>query len=286
MAGDPPLDSVVGMLALNWEPVDPAGSPPVLGEHGVHLWALDLESAESRLSGYLTGADRARGARILQQDKRRLYLGGRAGMRYLLSAYTGLPVADIGFAYGARGKPVLANTMASAGPRFNYSLSRDKVLYAISPDRELGVDMEALPRRASAESLARRTLTAREREAWASLPASTRNDAMLCSWTRKEAYGKALGVGIRYNLNSVSLFDTPLRPRFSSPRTGLFADTDPTGMPSSLEGLQIRMPFPAVAALMYSSAGPGSELPVVEGRQLAVGGVIPPTTTTTNRETL
>ena len=130
--------------------------------------------------------------------------------------------------------------------------------------------MEALPRRTNAELLARRSLTQSERTAWMGLPHSVRNDAMLCCWTRKEAYGKALGVGIRYYLNEVDLFSCPSSFRFSTSRTGLFKETNKAVMPGLLNGLQIEMPFPAVAALMYSVGNGQTGNPQVQGKQLVL----------------
>ncbi len=268
MPGEPALEAVVGMLALNWEAMDPASQQALPNPGAIDLWSLDLTTQGTALARCLTPADHARGARIVNAEKRRLYLGGRAGMRYLLGAYTGIPATGIGFAYGSRGKPVLAEP--SVGLHFNYSLSRDKVLYALATDRELGVDMEALPRPIAAARLARGKLAADERSAWESLPEARQNDAMLCCWTRKEAYGKALGVGIRYYLGAVSLFADPARYDFRTPRTGLFADTDTVGMPAALAGVQVGLPFAAVASLMYPAIEANDSRPRIHGRRLEI----------------
>lgn len=271
MPGETRLESAVAMLVPGWEHSNPVQHTPLLGDNSIHLWALDLEQNEADLAIYLSSADHQRAGRIAQAVKRRLYLGGRAGMKCLLSTYIGVPARDLEFAYGVRGKPVLADSMPAPGIHFNYSLSQNKVLYAFSADRELGVDMEALPRRTNAELLARRCLTQSERTAWMNLPESVHNDAMLCCWTRKEAYGKALGVGIRYYLNEVDLFSCPASSRFSSSRAGLFKKTHRVAMPDWLDGLQIRMPFPAVAALMYSLGNGQTGNPQVQGKQLVLG---------------
>ena len=268
MSSEPALSDHVGMLSLDWEPADPRPRAAASPSGDIHLWTADLATLGDTLSAYLTASDISRGARIVNAGKRRLYLGGRAGMRLLLSTYTGVPADAIRLGYGARGKPELVDGVPDGRLRFNYSLSRDKVLYALAEDRELGVDIETLPRRTSADSLAARKLTALERAAWIALPEKMRNDAMLCCWTRKEAYGKALGVGIRYNLGQVALFDAPGSCWFGTPRAGLFPDTDTCGMSASLAGVQVGMPFPAVAALMYP--GDRRDRPVIRARQLVI----------------
>ena len=267
MSSQPALSDHVGMLSLDWRPAvpRPRAAGPLQGD--IHLWAVDLASLGGTLSACLTPADISRGERIVDAGKRRLYLGGRAGARYLLSAYTGIPANDIRFGYGARGKPELLDG-AGGRLRFNYSLSGNRVLYALADDRELGVDIEVLPRRTSADCLAARKLTAAERTAWNAMPKRLRNDAMLCCWTRKEAYGKALGVGIRYNLGQVALFDMPGSCWFDTPRAGLFSGTDTSGMPASFAGVQVKMPFPAVAALVYP--GDGRDRPPIRSWQLDI----------------
>jgi hypothetical protein len=46
-------------------------------------------------------------------------------------------------------------------------------------------------------------------------PCTVSPDAFLACWTRKEGYGKAVGVGIRYPLDSVELCLDCAEPRFT-----------------------------------------------------------------------
>ena len=93
---------------------------------------------------------------------------------------------------------------------------------------------------------------------------------MLCCWTRKEAFGKTLGVGIRYNLGAVTLFYDLGNSRFQTPVHGLFGNTDTDGMPTQLEGIQLTLPFPAVASLMYPADANGMEQPAISANRLIV----------------
>ena len=270
MPGEAVLADHVGMMPLAWNAHNPAQTPPILESGAIHLWTVDLTRYGRELARHLIQSDRDRGSRLLDDNKRQLYLGGRAGMRLLLSVYTGIAFDAIRFGYGPRGKPVLANDESPIRPLFNYTLSRDKVLYALSLDHELGVDMEVLPRPTAAEQLAARKLTDSEQRAWRGIPASLQNNAMLCCWTRKEAYGKALGVGIRYNLGQVSLFNDPAGSCFRTPVHGLFEDTASDGLPAQLEGRQLELPFAAVAALMYPVDNDDLIPPTISAHRLIV----------------
>ena len=246
------LQDVVSTLKLDWKPSGSAISIPALSRDCIHLWALDLakETIES-IASNTTDEDKRRASRIGDDRKKHLYLGGRAGIRSLLSLYTGISPSDIRFSYGNRGKPELANEVDGAIPTFNYTLSRDKVLYVVSQERRLGIDMEVFPRTINASLMARRKLTETERRNWENLPYELGNDSMLCCWTRKEAYGKAIGVGIRFELGRVNLFDHLHLSHWRTELVGLFKYTDRESMPRLLEGVQLGLPFEAAASLMY-----------------------------------
>lgn len=193
-------------------------------------------------------------------------LGGRAGLRRLLCAYSGLDNAALRLGRGARGKPKLLNRLpgdhggdgdgdhGGDGGRelcFNYSLSGGWALYAFAWNRALGIDLETLPRANNSAGLARRVLSAAELKAWRKLsaPAPDAAAAMLACWTRKEAYGKALGVGIRYHMRRAEVF-ADAGPRWRCAVAGLFPGTVADTDARVLHGVQLATPFPGIAALV------------------------------------
>jgi len=233
----------------------------------IHLWAA--ETARLQSAGALLTADECASlARLRALARRAMALGGRAGLRVLLRAYTGLANRELRFCAGARGKPALANALPGGELCFNYSLSGGRALFAFAWNRQLGVDLETLPRRINAERLAQRTLGAAERRAWRGMPAHHRDAAMLACWTRKEAYGKALGVGIRYFLHRAPVcacLDSPLwqcrvRGLFAARDDARDARDDAPDDARVLHGLQVAPPFAGLAALVYDGdalASPG-----------------------------
>ena len=237
----------------------------------IHLWTMDIDLSVDVPAGIpasasptdtpmalLSAAELARASRLRKRMRRAMYLGGRIGMRRLLSAYTGIANRRLRFGYGARGKPVLANPLPGGELCFNYSLSGAKALYALAWNRQVGVDLECLPRKVNAASLARRKLSAAERWAWRALPHERQTRAMLACWTRKEAYGKALGVGIRYTLNQASVcadlnaavWQCEVRGLFDGNGDGDGGDAQQSGA-RVLHGIQLSLPFNAAAALVY-----------------------------------
>ena len=263
------LQEVVSTLKLEWRSSADRSLLPRLSRDSIHVWAFDLATENFQsISPNITEEDESRASRIANTEKRHLYLGGRAGIRSLLSLYTGISPSDLKFGYGNRGKPRLMNELDGAAPTFNYTLSRDKVLYAISQQRHLGIDMEVFPRTINASLMARRKLTETERKNWLDLPSDLGNDSMLCCWTRKEAYGKAIGVGIRFELGQVKLFDRLHECHWQTGLVGLFRHSDRKNMPRLLEGVQLDLPFDATASLMYDINSGESDRPQILAMRL------------------
>src|SRR5437016_5710805 len=78
----------------------------------VHVWSLALDLPEptiDSLRASLSAEEQARAARYLFDKHRRRFIACRGQVRQILSAYLGAAAAEIGFRYGAKGKPVLAD---------------------------------------------------------------------------------------------------------------------------------------------------------------------------------
>ncbi len=244
--------NAVAERAFEWRSAERA---PALGPDQIHLWmampeAMRMMFETPRCRLMLSGRERRRAARIADPVKQRLYVAGRAGCRVLLEHYTGVDNAELEFVCGPRGKPELRHSARYDGLKFNYTVSAGHVLYGFARNRNLGVDMEVFPRPVAAGRFAGRILTTREAWSWAGVPADQANHAMLCCWTRKEAYGKLLGVGIRYAMNRVTLFSDLHRDHWHTGTAGSFEGGNPVP-DGRLCGIQVGLPVAGTAALMF-----------------------------------
>jgi 4'-phosphopantetheinyl transferase len=164
----------------------------------IHIWTARLDSGagdRQTESETLSPEEIDRAGRYRFEHDRRRFIAARATLRLLLAGYLGTRPASLRIVSGSRGKPELA-AGASSWLKFNISHSEDLAVFAIGCGRELGVDVERVRTDMDFEPLVDRVLSEAERGALDQLAPEARRRAFYRYWTRKEAYLKALGVGL------------------------------------------------------------------------------------------
>jgi 4'-phosphopantetheinyl transferase len=154
----------------------------VIGPGEIHIWRAPLDRVDSVET--LDDLERERAARFRFEEHRKRFIAAHVALRRILSRYH----QPVRFATGEFGKPHLIDSPV----RFSMSHSGDLGLYAVALETEVGIDVERVSERADAVSLALRFFPPEEAAAVAADPA-----CFLRIWTRREAYLKALGIGIR-----------------------------------------------------------------------------------------
>jgi 4'-phosphopantetheinyl transferase len=191
-----------------------SGEWPQIGDE-IHVWhsALDLaEEVLSTLKASLSLEERARADRFHFENDKNRFIVARGLLRKLLSGYLHANPAALEFSYGEHGKPDLSGANASAGLCFNLSHSSNLAVYAIAKNRNLGIDVEHVRPDAAGEDIAARYFSARELSDLRTLPPESRADGFFRCWTRKEAYLKATGMGLRIPLDSFAVSLLPGQP--------------------------------------------------------------------------
>jgi 4'-phosphopantetheinyl transferase len=167
------------------------------------VWAIGLEQPAHVVAGlgrYLD-ADEVRAATARRapgaHDR---YVVAHGALREILAALTATTPAAVKIDRRCRhcgdpahGKPELTD---APGLSFSLSHSTSVALVAVAQDTRVGVDVELIRVRRHLEKLAARVMTPDEYAAWGAVPPASRTAAFLLSWTAKEAYLKALGVGL------------------------------------------------------------------------------------------
>jgi 4'-phosphopantetheinyl transferase len=191
----------------------PAPGPAAPDHALVHVWrrSLDREAVdETDLAALLSRDERLRAERFRSRRDASRFIVARATLRQILGAYLAVAPDRLVFVTGPHGKPALAWPRASL--TFSVSHCEGLALYAIARGRRVGVDVERRRPVDDLDDLAARVFAASERAELAALSAERRGQAFLDGWTRKEAFVKALGEGLRYPLDTVVVSLDPAAP--------------------------------------------------------------------------
>ena len=178
------------------------GDAPPLGDREVHLWRIDLHGAPwPDTAAILDTSERDRAARFVFPRDRNRYLCAHYAVRVLLGAYLVVSPAMVRIVPDHHGKPMLDDRALG----FNLSHSGDCALLAVSRVAEIGVDVEMLRLPHEARQLAKSVFSAAELETLSNLSDDALETAFFTCWTRKEAYLKALGIGLTVNPATVTV---------------------------------------------------------------------------------
>ncbi|AOY82850.1 4'-phosphopantetheinyl transferase superfamily protein [Moorena producens JHB] len=185
-----------------------------LFNHDVHLWRAQLELSElliEKLATTLSEDEQQRAERFYFERDRKHFIAGRGLLRQILGRYLGMNPRQVEFCYGKRGKPALKETCGGKRLRFNVSHSHGLILYAITQDQRIGVDLEYLRPMPDAEQLAQRFFSPQEYAVICSVSEEQKHKAFFQGWTSKEAYLKAIGEGLA-GLEQVEVSVNPAEP--------------------------------------------------------------------------
>ncbi|MBW4651005.1 MAG: 4'-phosphopantetheinyl transferase superfamily protein [Kastovskya adunca ATA6-11-RM4] len=180
----------------------------------VHIWRAELNLPEWRLqhlAQLLSPDEQQRAERFYFEQHRQRFIAARGILRTLLGRYLAIEPHQLQFRYQPRGKPVLVESCGGKQLFFNLSHSNDLALYAVTLERQVGIDLEYLRPISDAEQLAKRFFSAGEYEAIRALSPSQKQEAFFRYWTCKEACIKATGEGLA-QLDKVEISLTPEAP--------------------------------------------------------------------------
>ena len=166
----------------------------------VHLRLVDLDDARwDAFTTSLSVDEEARASRFRTTALARSYRRGRAALRQVLAYYAGQPPRSLAMQYGEFGKPALRGHDV----QFNLSHSGKRALIAVSA-LPVGVDLEWIHPRLVVEDLAPIVCNGAEDAYLRQLPEDARRAAFFQLWTQKEAYCKALGIGLQKTLTDIA----------------------------------------------------------------------------------
>ncbi len=173
----------------------------------VHVWHLaadrvDDPGAVGALEALLSPEERARQGRYARRGDRLQFLLARVLARTVLGSYLGRTCGSLHFTTNAYGKPILLRAAGCPGVQFNLTHSHGAIVCAVSPTRDVGIDVEDAGRNLAFLDLADRYFAPPEAAHLRTLPEPDCRAAFFAIWTLKEAFVKALGQGLTYPLDA------------------------------------------------------------------------------------
>ena len=162
---------------------------------------------DQRYWAVLDKLEQTQASRIKQPLLQHRYVEIHGRLRILLGQWLNESPDLLKISRTAQGKPYLADY-----PKLSFNLSHtgDYVLFAVTRQAQLGVDIEVCKARANLAGLVAKCFSKQEQAYWSQLPKSDQVPAFYRFWTQKEAFVKATGAGIALGLNACVI--NPLYP--------------------------------------------------------------------------
>lgn len=234
----------------------PLSLPP--GE--VDVWLLDYRHAQRFAvpPGLLSADERAQQASLIDDAQRRRFQLRCAALRTVLSSYAATPPNAWQFGTGRYGGRHLIPTQATAsGLVFSLSHSSRYTVIGITRQARLGVDVQPVHSSFDLQAIAGRFFAPAERAALATLDPARIPQAFCEHWTLKEAYTKAVGLGLTMALDDI-IFDltAPHTVGYTLPAGGSHGS-------AHWHMAQCLLPGKQILAVCCEHGGPSVTLPTV-----------------------
>jgi 4'-phosphopantetheinyl transferase len=224
-----------------------------LGKSEIHVWQISLAQdaeAENQLKRCLSPEERERAARLHSPQDCRRFVIRRAVLRHLLGGYTGSGPEAVCLSQSTHGKPFLEPRENPDALAFSCSHSADLALIALARGREVGVDIEFHRPLPEADELLGACFSPLEIAELAKAPEALKQKIFFDCWTRKEAFVKAIGLGLSYPLDRFSVSSSP-----DQPAALLRVEDDPQAVERwSIQSLEVHPHFSAALAFEGKNA--------------------------------
>lgn len=179
-----------------------------LQKNEIHIWRANLNLpalALHKISAWLSPEESARAQRLINVIHQQRYRASHAILRDILAKYVGIKPHMLRFQFSTHGKPCLDKGQNQLHLQFNMTHSRDMALYAVTSNIEVGIDIEYIQSHLEGMKIAKRYFSENEYEQLLSLPEPEQLNGFYRCWTRKEAFLKAIGLGLSFPLKNFDM---------------------------------------------------------------------------------
>lgn len=171
----------------------------------IHIWYIninDYQNHTNELMHYLDDQENKRAQQFKFAKDRNSFICSHAILRRLLSKYCNCDQKKILYNYNAFNKPSLNNDY---NINFNLSHSFHRGIIAITKNHPIGIDIEYMKNKPILDDLAKRFFSAHEYNEYKILPQQQKTLGFYNCWTSKEAFVKAVGMGLTFPLKNFTV---------------------------------------------------------------------------------
>lgn len=183
-------------------------SMPRLMPNTIHVWRTILpvhQDIRKTLEKNLSLDEKHRANTFRFAADAETFIVARGVLRDIIARYINVSPQDILFKYTKFGKPYLSNSNIS----FNLSHSGRYVLYAITENADIGIDVEECKDNIEFLLIAKEFLSKAEYNQFLIVSPEEKCLAFYQAWTRKEAILKAMGKGLQFPTNQLEVSFLP-----------------------------------------------------------------------------
>jgi 4'-phosphopantetheinyl transferase len=185
----------------------------------VETWYLPVADDSSypwaKYEDLLSRDEKERASRFVRPSDRRHYTAAHALLRVMLSSWAEVPARLWRFRLGPQGRPEVEPGLSALPLRFSLSHTDGLVSAVVTSHRAVGLDIEAVDRRVHDMSDVVRFFAPEEIRVLDACAPQSRERAFFETWTMKEAFVKATGLGLSLPLDRFAVALDPPRLLFA-----------------------------------------------------------------------
>lgn len=162
-----------------------------------------------RCYSYLDCQERLRSEAFRFASDRSKYIMAHGLLRSLLARYLRRTPNEVEFSHNNFGRPQLRMRLGDLPVRFSITHTMDLISCALTVGRDVGVDAEKIAPLDELSSFSKLVLSPEELAVFFATSLDERQSLVYRLWTLKEAYLKALGIGLSMDPSCISFLINP-----------------------------------------------------------------------------
>jgi 4'-phosphopantetheinyl transferase len=178
---------------------------PPLHKDEIHIWLVNnTQIPKEQYADFLhilSEEEIERANRFVHEKHRNNYIIAHKALRILLANYSKQTAKELVFNKNKYGKLSLSKKINIHNIQFNMAHSHNLTVFAFTHDQSIGIDIEFMRNNVQIESISQRYFSLQENKNLSMLNTKEKSQAFFNIWARKEAFIKAIGLGLSYPLS-------------------------------------------------------------------------------------